>query len=559
MTLLGLRRPPWWWLAALLFLIMALWLARARAQSIVDGETVEEFGTVTVRRKARLVPRSAAPTDPLRGDIYYDDTDNNLYVRDNAGWTDLTAVGGGGGNAFGTIRGIAASGGEADVVADAAADTLTFGPTTNQIEVTYRSSADVISIDVLEANILLQNVGGVATDSQIANVLTLQAGSSIDTSNVMPQDVGILTQDESLTGNWVNTTNPWADNEVANTLTLSAGYTIDGSSGMPTDVGVLSQAETITGNWVNTDNPWSNDEVSNVLSLDAGYIINGSSGMPTDVGILTEDESLTGNWVNTTNPWADNEVANTLTLSAGYTIDGASGMPADVGILSQAETITGNWVNTDFPWADNEVSDAITIGASAGMPSDVAVLTQDELVTGTYQFNRPMRYLGTEPRRTLVFTAQGAVVAGASPDLVKTDGTNVDFYNLGFDPNQSDDAYWTFAVPDSIIGTSADAFVYWRATDDGARVASWSVNSVGRADDEVLDAAGGAYARVQDTQTASNDLLIAPVATFTHDWVSSDFGIFHVRREGGSGGDTLTSDAMLVMVRVEYTVANESD
>jgi len=67
---------------------------------------------------------------------------------------------------------------------------------------------------------------------------------------------GALAQDETITGNWVNTANPWADNEVADTLTIGASSTVaDGA--LSAQVAHLNVAETITENWVNTANPWA--------------------------------------------------------------------------------------------------------------------------------------------------------------------------------------------------------------------------------------------------------------------------------------------------------------
>lgn len=67
--------------------------------------------------------------------------------------------------------------------------------------------------------------------------------------------------------------------------------------------GALAQAETITGNWVNTANPWTDDEVADALTIDGGTINSTTIGATTpssgafttvEVGdaIDTEDEEV---------------------------------------------------------------------------------------------------------------------------------------------------------------------------------------------------------------------------------------------------------------------------
>ncbi len=92
--------------------------------------------------------------------------------------------------------------------------------------------------------------------------------------------------------------------------------------------GNLTEAEEITGNWVNTANPWSTDEIVStvmvegenvsLLNNDAGYLTSFTESDPVwtaaepDYGNLTEAEEITGNWVNTTNPWSTDEIVSTV-------------------------------------------------------------------------------------------------------------------------------------------------------------------------------------------------------------------------------------------------------
>jgi hypothetical protein len=103
---------------------------------------------------------------------------------------------------------------------------------------------------------------------------------------------------------------------------------------LSSNVAHLGVAETITGNWINTANPWDDSEVTNKLTIDAtGTVADGA--LSATVANLNATETIAANWVNTANPWADDEVSDVLTLGAGSTIDAS----VDVG---DADMLDGN-------------------------------------------------------------------------------------------------------------------------------------------------------------------------------------------------------------------------
>jgi len=78
-------------------------------------------------------------------------------------------------------------------------------------------------------------------------------------------NAGMLNENETITGNWVNTTNPWADNEVANNITI--------------DLATLATTLTITDNE-------STSETNAILFTSAGDLDGGNLGIESD-GDLT--------------------------------------------------------------------------------------------------------------------------------------------------------------------------------------------------------------------------------------------------------------------------------
>lgn len=91
------------------------------------------------------------------------------------------------------------------------------------------------------------------TDSQISDTLTIGASSTV-ADGALSSTVANLDQAETISGNWVNTANPWADNEVSDTLTIGSGSTMSS----PPAIGGTSPAAgtfttvTSTGNFNST-------------------------------------------------------------------------------------------------------------------------------------------------------------------------------------------------------------------------------------------------------------------------------------------------------------------
>ena len=192
----------------------------------------------------------------------------------------------------------------------------------------------------------------------------------------------------------------------ATTLTIGDGETLDVTSatvtGLSSDdvsdlasIAMLDEAETITGNWVNTANPWSAAEIADIerhLELPLLSFINA-----TDEGLLTNGDppSVGSNnnvamlvWEDADTDW----ISQTFVVPADYASNGhfevvaaeSEGAATDVGVDFDV------YVNQDNVALDAAATDQtrVDVGASTApqiltltVVTDFASLAADDIVT----------------------------------------------------------------------------------------------------------------------------------------------------------------------------------
>ena len=201
------------------------------------------------------------------------------------------------------------------------------------------------------------------------------------------------------------------DNNVSDTLTIGPTSTVSDSA-LSTQVARLNGAQTITGDWINTANPWADNEVSDTLTIGAGSTVS-DSALSAQIARLNGAQTITGNWINTANPWADSEVSDTLTIGAGSTVSDAA-LSANV-VRTSGAIMTGP-LNMNNSVITNIGAAGTNFSATGGLTlADTLQLAGGETISnaaGTLSFTGPAGSLSLSlagPNPTLS-SATGVVI-----------------------------------------------------------------------------------------------------------------------------------------------------
>ena len=164
--------------------------------------------------------------------------------------------------------------------------------------------------------------------------------------------------------------------------------------------------------------------------------------------------------------------------------------------------------------------------------------------------------------RSIILTSAGSVVPTSSGAAkTQVDGTNHSYYVLDFDAAADEAAYWQWTMPDSYDGGTIDITYYWEAASTSSDVI-WCFQTAGIQGNNSEDIDPSLSSAVCETDTAqgnANDLASVEETDATSGFVAGDYVSFKVFRDADNGSDTMSGDARLVKVKIEYGVDQESD
>jgi len=354
--------------------------------------------------------------------------------------------------------------------------------------------------------------------------------------------------DGTLTGNFVNTANPWADNEVADDITASnylplAGGTLTGEATVD-DLGVeftagdsLTDCSTFsaTGGGLYYDDSEGKFKKcqDNVLTdmdtgggagdsieIDSVAVVDPDFQSGGDIDFVDTSNVVTANLnaaviieadLNADEAPVDNDILTFDTTGANFswqTPAELSLQPLEATLTDIADgTIAENLVNTANPWADNEVSDTITVGSGGSV--DAGALPATAVTEGEVQLT--------------IDATQGTNVVLTWSDfnsgtLNLTEGTGIDVIGVA--------ATNTVSIAGETASTT-NAGVIEIATGAETNTGTDATRAV--SPDALEDWEGSAFVTTLGT-----------IATGT--WEATDVGVEH----GGTGVGTLTDGGILL-------------
>jgi len=369
---------------------------------------------------------------------------------------------------------------------------------------------------------------------------------------------------DTITAGDLNATLTFADGDLLDLSSINVSGTAEGLT--------LPQATSCASGTAEGQLCWDTDD-------DALYI--GKNGSTAIVG------GSLGSTVDDTEMTAEDFGSFTCTGNEdGCTVDSGAISTTEIA----ADTITSDDIATGAVGTAEIAADTITSGDIATGAVETAEIAADTItgddvadhltVDGTefrvgdggsnyaqFGTDGAVTYAGTaQPKRTIVLTAAGAIVAPSSgfADQRRSDGTNLSYYTLDFDQSTDEKAYWTFMVPDSFTASTITVTVFWTAASGTAtHLVDWEVSTSGTADDGVLDASLGTATTINDALIATGDVHVTSAGSITsanNGWAAGEFVVFKLNRDADDAtNDTLAADAKVLQVKLEWTASAETD
>ena len=151
---------------------------------------------------------------------------------------------------------------------------------------------------------------------------------------------------------------------------------------------------------------------------------------------------------------------------------------------------------------------------------------------------------------------------GPAAGLTENGTNKIMLATLDFDATSAEAAQIAIPMPKSWNEGSISVQFVWTAASGANAGVVWGCQALALSDDDPLDAAFGVAQLVTDAVTAAGDVMESAFTvplTVAGSPVANDLVVFRFYRDAANTADTLTVDARLIAVRVQYNADAEND
>lgn len=166
---------------------------------------------------------------------------------------------------------------------------------------------------------------------------------------------------------------------------------------------------------------------------------------------------------------------------------------------------------------------------------------------------------GPAPAGQIFLSAAGMwprTTAGcATNTLIEAGTNNVNYYVLDFDQTTQEYAQVALAMPSDWNAGTVTAVFYWTMAGASTSGVVWSLSGRSYANDDAIDQATGTIQQIADNGITAGGVHItsATPAITIAGATASEWVMFQISRVTGDASDTMTQDARLIGVMLNYT------
>lgn len=148
-----------------------------------------------------------------------------------------------------------------------------------------------------------------------------------------------------------------------------------------------------------------------------------------------------------------------------------------------------------------------------------------------------------------------ATTSGAAPTTIETTTNDVTYDAFKFDGAVAESVWFNLRMPDEWDRGTVKAVFYWEPDVGASGAVTWGIAGVAIGNDDALDVTTGTEVLVSDATIVVGDLHIATATaaiTIAGSPALGDMIAMRIRRVPSDGGDTMTQDACLIGISLQW-------